>query len=249
MALPRLLTGSKVLTRLKKIEKFYIPQTSPVNDTLAAAIVTDDTDVEVTTFSSFATGDFVIANGGGGMELNQLGTKPGSAAPIPVVRPWHLAQPLAGKISKATRVDLGYIEESSAQIGATSSTSPVGAANSQVSIATIDGDVADPALTFAIRESDLRNILFAFGVDEDQIKGTTVGGADPFRAFINASNIGSQSNFCLRLSGLLADGSTQYLDVMDCRQELAVAHAFGAKGNPGVWNISVKFRGLLPWLG
>lgn len=244
MSTARLNNAQEILKRLSKIYKFYIPTTSPVVDTTGAAIDLNDTEITVTTFGSWATGDDIIISGSGGVELNRLGTKPGSSAPIPLVRPASLAQLNGAVISKATKVDLGYIEEAGITFGATSSKSPIGAANAGGAIAYIDADVAEPTFSFATRETSLRNLLSAFGVDEDAILGGGGSDADPYRVLITSDNIGTAANFCLRATGTLVNGRTGHFDLWDCTPEVNVSAQLG-KGNPPVWGVSVKYTKML----
>lgn len=243
----RLNNGTELARFLRSIEKFYIPTTTPTVDTTNAAIVQDEATVTVTTFAPWATDDYIIVEGTGGMELNQLGTKPGSAAPIPVRRPFMLAQDTGASIRRALRKDLGYIEDAGGTFTTAASKTGVGAANARSAIAYIDGDTPEQAFSFNLRESSLRNIASAYGADEDAIRGlgTTV---NPYRLLIGPNTIGSAANFCLRASGLYVNGKTLYADIMNCFPEVAVSAAFVAKGQPTVWNMSVKFTHLVWWV-
>lgn len=243
----RLNNGTELARFLKTIKKFYIPTTTPTVDTTAAAILVDDDDVTVSTFASWATGDDIIVEGTGGMELNKLGTKPGSSAPIPVVRPFMLAQDTAASIKKATMKDLGYIEDAGGTFATSASKTGIGAANARSAIAYIDGDTPEQQFSFSLRESSLRNIATAYGADEDSIRGTGTS-TDPYRLLIAPDTIGSQGNFCLRASGLYVNGKTLHADIMNCFPEVNVSAQFVGKGSPTVWGVSVKFTHLVWWV-
>lgn len=240
MPYTRLNNAQRILKSLRKIEKFYVPTTTPVVDVLSAAVAAAAAAVTVTTFGSWATADDIIVVGSGGMELNRFGTKPGSAAPIPLRRPAVLAQDTGAVISKATRADLGYIEDAGGSFGGSASKTGIGAANAVGAIAFIDGEPAEPSFSWGVRESDLKNILGAYGIDEDAIVGAGTD-ADPYVAYIGSDNIGSAANFCLRLSGLLVNNRTQYAELWNCTPEVNISAAFGGKGTPVVWNMSVKY--------
>jgi hypothetical protein len=243
----RLNNGAELARFLRSIEKFYIPTTTPVLDTISAPITADAAAVTVTTFASFASSDYVFVDGAGGLELNQLGTKPGSSAPIPVVRPFMLAQPAGAAIKKVTRQDLGFIEDAGGTFTTAASKTGIGAANSRAAIAYIDGDTPEQQFSFSLRESSLRNIATAYGADEDAIKGNGTT-ADPYRLLIGRSNIGSAANFCLRAKGLLVSGKTLNADIMNCFPEVNVSAQFVGKGSPTVWGVSVKFTDIVFWV-
>jgi len=231
----RLNNAQEMAKRLRKIEKFYIPTTSPVVDVTNAAIDAADADVGVATLASWTTADDVIVLGTGGMELNRLGTVPGSGA-IPVIRPWSLAQASGAAITKAVKKDLGYIEDAGGSFAVSSSKQGIGAANAGGAIAYIDSDTPEQLFTWGVRESSLRNILTAYGIDEDSIVGAGTN-SDPYRA----DNIGTQTNFCLRASGLMVSGQYIYRDMWNCTPEVNISAAFVGKGSPTVWNMGVKF--------
>lgn len=245
--LARLNNAQELAKKLTRIQKFTIPTTTPTVDTLSAAVAADDTTVTVTTFASWATGDDIIINGSGGVELNRLGTKPGSSAPIPVVRPLTLVQASGAAISKAEKVDLGYIEDAGGTFATSSSKTGIGAANAGGAIAYIDGDTPEQQFSFSVRESSLQNILGAYGIDETTIRGAGTD-ADPYRALVSSDNIGSQSNFCLRASGLLVSGKTLYFDLWNCFPEVNISAQFVGKGQPTTWGMSVKYTKMLAWV-
>lgn len=244
----RLNNGQELLQFLTGIKKYYVPTTSPTVDTLGAALAVDATDINVTTFASWATGDHVITYGSGGMERIKLGTKPGSGPTIPLTRPAALAQPNGSTIKKAVEVDLGYIEDAGGTLAATKSKTAVGAANSRSAIAYIDGDNAEPMFSWSQRESNLRNIVAAYGGDEDAIKGTGTS-TDPYRILIGRSTIGTQANYCLLASGLYVDGRTVNFDLWNCAPEIQVSAQVVGKGQPTVWGMSVKYTDMLVWIG
>lgn len=239
----RLNNAGEILKKMKAVEKFSIPLTSPTVDATAAAIAVDDAVMTVATFASWATGDYFFVNGTGRVELNQLGTKPGSSAPIPVVRPFLIAQASGAVISKVTRSDMGYIEDGGATLTGSKTKTGIGAANAGGSIAYIDGDTPELGISWSQRESNLRNILTSFGVDEDSIKGTGTS-PDPYRCLISADAIGTQANLCYRLSGLMDNGKTQYFDILNATPEVNVSAVIVAKGQPTVWGIAVKFTDM-----
>lgn len=239
----RLNNAQELAKRLRKIEKFYIPTTTPVVDVTDAAITVAATTVDVATLASWTTGDDVIVVGTGRMELNRLGTVPGSGA-IPVIRPWSLAQDIGAVISKATKKDLGYIEDAGGTFATASSKTGIGAANAGGAIAYIDGDTPEQSFSWSVRESSLRNILSAYGIDEDTVVGAG-SDADPYRALITPDNIGTQQNYCLRASGLLVSGKILYCDMWNCFPEVNISAQFIGKGQPTVWGMSVKFTDAL----
>lgn len=243
MSNARLNNAQELAKRLRKIEKFYIPTSTPVLDPTTAPIVAADDDISVTTLASFTTGDNIIVTGTGRMELNRLGTVPGSGA-IPVIRPFSLAQDTGAIVAKATRKDLGYIEDAGGTFASSSSKSGVGAANAGGAIAYLDGDTPEQQFSWAVRESSLRNVLSAYGIDEDAIAGTGTD-SDPYRGLISADNIGTQANFCLRASGLLVSNRILYFDLWNCTPEVSVSAQFIGKGQPTTWNMSVKYTDML----
>ena len=247
MPYTRLNNAGELAKRLRKLEKFVIPTTTPTLDTTAAVINADGVDVTVTTFASWATGDHVIVTGSGRMELNRLGTKPGVSGPIPVVRPWSLAQASGAEIAKAQKNDLGYIEDAGGTFSSSSSKTGIGAANAGGAIAYLEGDTPEQQFAWSQRESNLRNILAAYGIDEDSIKGAGTD-ADPYRGLVSADNIGGQTNFCLRASGLLVNGKYLYFDLWNCTPEVSVSAQFVAKGQPTTWGLSVKYTDMLAYI-
>lgn len=246
MSNARLNNAQELAKRLRKLEKFYIPTTAPVTDPTTVAIVADDEDITVTTLGSFTTGADIIVVGTGRMELNRLGTVPGLGA-IPVIRPFSLAQDAGAIVSIASRKDFGYIEDAGGSFASSSSKTGIGAANAGGAIAYLDGDTPEQQFSWAVRESSLRNILSAYGIDEDAIKGDGTD-ADPYRGLISADNIGSQANFCLRASGLLVSNKFLYFDMWNCTPEVSVSAQFIGKGQPTTWNMSVKFTDMLPYV-
>jgi len=243
----RLNNGTELARFLQSIEKFYIPTTTPFVDTTNAAILADAANVTVTNFAGWANDDYFFVEGTGGMELNQLGTKPGSAAPIPVVRPFMLPQDTAATMRRALRKDLGFIEDAGGTFATSATKTGIGAANSRSAIAYIDSDTPEQSFSFNLRESSLRNIATAYGADEDAIRGLGTT-ANPFRLLIGRGNIGSAPNFCLRAQGLLVSGKTLVADIMNCFPEVAVSAVFVGKGSPTVWNVSVKFTDVIWWV-
>lgn len=239
--------AQEILKRLSKMYKFVIPTTGLTEDTTGAALAKGAANITVTTFASWATGDYLIIVGSGGMDLLQLGTKPGSSAPIPLVgRPPAFAQDSGAKIYKATRLDLGYIEDAGAQLAASASKTGIGAANAGGAIAYIDGDTPEITFSWTQRESSLRDIATAFGVDEDTIEGTGVAN-DPYRITISGDSIGTQSNYCLRTEARKVNNKLQYFDVLNAFPEVNVSAAIVGKGNPTTWSCGVKCTAVVPW--
>lgn len=239
--------AQEILKRLHKMYKFAIPTTGGTEDTTGASLAKGAANITVTTFASWATGDYLIIVGSGGMDLLQLGTKPGSAAPIPLVgRPPQFAQDSGAKIYKVTRQDLGYIEDAGAQLGASASKQAIGAANAGGAIAYIDSDTPEITFTWTQRESSLRDIATAFGIDEDAISGT--GGAnDPYVLAITGDSIGTQSNYCLRTEARKVNNKLQTYDVLNAFPEVSVSAAIVGKGNPTTWSCGVKATAVIAW--
>lgn len=243
----RLNNGQELLEFLTSIKKYYIPASGIVTDTTSADAAAADANLTMTTFASWTTDDHLIIKGSGGMERNQFGTKPGSAAPIPLKRKLQLAQLAGAVVTKATEVDLGHIEDAGGTIAASKTKSAVGAANSRSAIAYIDGDYAEPTFSFSVRGSHLRDILSAWGIHEDSVQGAGTS-TDPYRAFVGRSNIGTQANYCLLASGLYIDGRTVNFDFWNCFPEISLSAQIVGKGQPTVWGISVKYTDMLIWL-
>ena len=151
MSNARLNNGGEVAKFLKRIEKIYKPTTSPTLDTASTALVAGDDEILPTTLASWATGDWFILEGSGGWEFGQLGVKPGSGA-IPLVRPLVFSHDTGATMTKATRKDLGYIENAGANVSASTSPNGLGAANARGNIAILDGEPAEPSFSFKLRE-------------------------------------------------------------------------------------------------
>ena len=239
--------GLEILKRLSKMYKFTIPTTGGLEDTTGAALAKGAANITVTTFASWQTGDYLIIIGSGGMDLLQLGTKPGAAGPIPLVgRPPAFAQDAGAAIFRATRADLGYIEDAGAQLGASASKQAIGAANAGGAIAYIDSDTPEITFTWTQRESNLRDIATAFGVDESAIEGAGTAN-DPYRLIISGDTIGTQSNYCLRTEARKVNNKLQVYDVLNAFPEVNVSAAVVGKGNPTTWGCGVKCTAVIPW--
>jgi hypothetical protein len=239
--------GREVLAKLAKIYKFYKPVTSPVVDSVPGALALDDAVITVQTFASVSTGDYLIVEGTGRMDLLKLGTKPGSAGAIPLLeRPVCFAQEAGAIITVASRKDLGYIEDAGASLSASASKTGIGAANSRGPIVYIDGDTPEITVGWAQRESSERNILQSFGIHEDSVRGTGVAN-DPYRGIISADNIGSEANLAFRIASLLANGKTKNFDLLNCFPEVSVSANIVSKGQPTVWGVSVKCTDIVSW--
>jgi hypothetical protein len=242
----RLNNGQEVLAKLAKLYKYYRPATSPTTDVTDGAIAVDDAVIDPTTIATWTTGDDIIVVGTGGMDLLKLGTVPGSGT-IPLVgRPAVLAQAAGAVMTKATVKDLGYIEDAGSTLSASSSKSPIGAANAGGPIAYIDADTAEITFAWAQRESSIRNIAQAFGVDEDSIRGAGTTN-NPYRILISGDTIGLATNFCLRAEARKVDGTYQIFDILNAFPEVNVSANIVGKGSPTVWGCSVKCTHIVAW--
>ncbi len=239
--------AQEILKRLVKLYKYVVPSAGGLTDALSENIAAGAASILVDDFASWQTGDYLIIVGSGGMDLLQLGAMPGVEGAIPLVgRPPIVAQEAGAVLYRAVRHDMGYITDPGTNISSSSSRAAIGAANAGGAIAYIESDTPELLFTWAQRESNLRDIASAFGIDEDAILGTGVAN-DPYRFLISGDTIGTQSNYCLRVESRKVNNKLQYMDVINAFPEVSVQAAVVGKGTPTEWGCGVKCTAVIPW--
>ena len=230
---------AEIFTSLSSIFKYQRPKTGGASATLAAPAVIDDEDL---TFlkTGFSTGDHVLVGSSLQQMIYKLGTIPSGSEAIPITRPVDLAHDNGAPVLEMVELNLGYIEEASASLGGSSSVPSVGAANSNGKIWRGRPDVGDLTISWAQRASSPENLLSAYGINENNVRGDGSPG-DPWRALVHPREMGTQRDYAYGLVGLLQDGRIGTLWILNPVPNVSINTSLGAKNQPGVWTVGCTY--------
>lgn len=212
--MPRTNSGSELFQYLDKFYKFII--TSGGGDTTTAeAIAAGATDVDVASSASFTAADFVMVDGSGGVEITAIGTP--ATTPMPVTRPFILAQDSGARFVEATRIDMGHVAEGGLQFGGTQTLTEIKAATSRTTLAFF-GESTTLTLTVPLLGYNNLNLQAIYGATEGESGSGTE--AAPYVAAISGDTVGTQGLHCYRAEGKLYDGRIVQIDFTQATVEI-----------------------------
>lgn len=226
--MPRLGTGSELFKYLTSVTK-YVVTTSGGDTTTAEAIVVDAEDVNVTAITNFTAADVCMIDGSGGTELVTIGTP--ATTPMPVTRPFAIAQDSGARFVEMTAASLNHIAEGGVQFGGSLTLTEIKAATSRTAIAFI-ADAAVLTWTIPVLGFNLLNLQAAFGATEGEQGAGTV--ADPHQVVIGPDTVGTQGIHCYRCLGVRHDGKIVEVDFLDCTVEVNTNITIGAPNPDGM---------------
>lgn len=222
--MPRLNTGLEVLKELQVlgISAFDIQPTTPGDTLTTVPVVAGDAVVAVTAITNFTDADYAFCIGSGGVELLKIGTP---ATSMPIVQKAAIAQATGARFVEAVERVLGHIESAGVEIGGAYSLSPVPSAVWRTPIAYLPSGPAELSVAFSLYGVNTENFLRAFAATETVLGAGT--SADPYRALLDGSTIGTQGTQCIRVLGTRNDLKTVQVDFLNPTPEVAVQGAMG----------------------
>lgn len=239
--MPRLNTGLEVLKELKTlgISAFDIQPTTPGDTTTTGAVAAGASTVAVTAITNFTSGDPVFLIGDGGVELLKIGTP---NVTMPITQNAGIAQSAGARFVEAVERVLGHIDAAGVEIGGNYSLNPVNSAVWRTPIAYQPSGPADLSLAFSLFGMNTENFLRAFAATE-QTLGTGTS-ADPYRALLDGTTIGTQGTQVIRVLGTRQDLKTVQVDFLNPSPEVAVQGAMGGT-TPFALRMSLKPTAIL----
>jgi len=232
--MPRSGSGSELFQYLNKFYKFVIQPTTPGDTTTAGAITAGDTDVDVTAITNFTAADFVMIDGDGGVEIQTIGTP--ATTPMPVTRPFLVAQSSGARFVEAQRIDLGHVAEGGIQFGGSSTLTEIKAATSRTAIAFF-GESTTLTLTAPLLGYNNLNLQAVFGATESETGSGTASA--PYAVVIDSNTVGTQGLHCYRAEGVLYDGRIVQVDFVQATVEINNNITIGA-ANPDGMTLNAK---------
>lgn len=227
--MPRLGTGSELFKYLNSVKKYTIQTSSGGDTTTTEAIVAGVSDVDVVAATNFSNGNYAMVDGSGGTELVTLGTV--ATTPMPVTRPFVIAQATGARLVEAVEADLGHVAEGGIQFGGTATITEIKAATSRTAIAFI-ADAAVLTWNIPLLGYNNLNLLAAFGATESEAGSGTPSA--PYSALIGQDTVNTQTLFCLRATGVRHDSKIVEVDFLDCTVEVNVNVTIGAPNPDGI---------------
>lgn len=222
--MPRLNSGLEVLKELQALglKAYDIQPTTPGDTTTTAPVVAGDATVAVTAITNFTVGDPAFVIGDGGVELVTLGTPNLS---MPIIQKAAIAQSTGARFVEAVERNLGHIEARGLDIGGTYAKSPVNSAVWRTAITYLAPNPAELSFGFNLLGLNGENWQRAFGITEAVLGAGTA--ADPYRALINGSTVGTQGISCYRVLGTRQDLKTVQVDFLNPQVAVAVQSVMG----------------------
>jgi hypothetical protein len=236
--MPRLNSGQELFRRLDSIRIYRIQTTSPGDTTLTTALTTSVTVATIAATTSFATSDFVMIIGSGGVELNRLGTALSTAQTL--TRRVGIPQNAGARFVEATETDLGFIDDGGLVISPSQSLTPINSALSALPVQYISG-IGEISATFNLMGFNVQTLHTIMGITESEVGAGSA--ADPFQGFVLGSQMGSQTTQCIRATGSRYDGQTIEVDLLDARVEVQGQITMNRQA-PALMPMAVKFSAM-----
>lgn len=234
--MPRLNSGLEVLKELKTlgVSAFDIQPTTPGDTVTTAPVAAGATTVAVSAITNFTAADKVFMIGDGGVELLSIGTP---NVTMPVTQAVGIPQATGARFVEAVERVLGHIESAGVEIGGAYSLNPVNSAVWRTPITYLAAGPAELTVAFSLFGVNTENFLRAFAATE-QTLGTGTS-ADPHRAVIDGTTIGTQGTQCIRVLGTRQDLKTVQVDFLNPTVEVAVQ---GVMGGPSPFTLRMQLK-------
>lgn len=205
--MPRTLDFNELFRKLDSLQVFR--QVSGGGSTsLAAALASAASVVNVASMTSFASGDPVFIIGSGGTELNAITAVTPTSA-VPLLYKANFAQASGASFVEAVATSLGHIQANGIVMNASQPMTPINSAFDALPLTYIYG-YGELSATFGLLGFNGLNLQTALGIPESEQGAGTSG--DPYQVGLSGATMGTQGIQCFRAMGSRHDGKTIMLD-------------------------------------
>lgn len=213
--MPRTLASDELFKYLTDLS-VYRQVSGGGNTSLAAALTIGAAQASIAATTSFTTGDPIIINGTGGIELNAIaGTLAVNAS---LAQKAAFAQAVGATVVEAVRQQLGYLEEGGPIFSPSQQLTPIFSSISRGAIEYLYGP-GEMEMQVGLLGFNGLNLHTILGITEAEA-GTGASSSDPYTAPVQGLQMGTQGIQCFRLTGIRFDGKTVQFD---CNGAKAVA--------------------------
>lgn len=209
--MPRLNDGTELFRYLTDLSVYRITAGGG-DQTLTTSAAVGATAVTVGATTSFANNDFVMLQGSGGTELNQVSGSVATAMPLKYKV--AIAQNAGARLVEATGASLGHLEDAGPVMSASQQLTSIFSSISRGAIQYIY-QPGEMSVDFGLLGFNILNLQTWLGITESETGAGTA--ADPYQGALVGSVFGTQTLQCLRFTGVRHDAKNVLIDCNDVK--------------------------------